>query len=121
MSAPFDALEKIFHEPSRLAIMSELSSTSKGKTFAELKEACALTDGNLSRHLTALEKSGAVKIKKAFIGVKPCTTASLTERGRRDFLQYLEALEIVLKEAAKRAKPEIEEVIPAGALKPSRS
>ena len=48
---PFEALERIFHEPSRMAIMSALCAADGGLTFNELKERCALTDGNLNRHL----------------------------------------------------------------------
>ena len=53
-----DALERLFHEPSRLAIMSALAAAERaGLTFTELKEQCRLTDGNLNRHLAALEDS----------------------------------------------------------------
>ena len=59
MDNPYEALERIFHEPSRLAIMSELCAVHQGLAFNELKERCGLTDGNLSRHLAALEKAHA--------------------------------------------------------------
>jgi len=98
---PYEALERIFREPNRLAIMSALASASGGLTFNDLKEACQLTDGNLSRHLKALEEAGAVGIKKTFVGVKPQTTAHLSAKGRQNFMDYLKALEEVLKQAAK--------------------
>jgi len=104
MSAPYEDLERIFHEPSRLAIVSELSARTDGSSFAELKTRCSLTDGNLSRHLAMLEKAGAVRIEKTFVGVKPRTTVFMTQAGRRGFIEYLDALERVLKEAAQRAK-----------------
>jgi DNA-binding transcriptional ArsR family regulator len=97
---PYDAIKSIFHEPNRLAIMSALCNTVDGLTFNELKEECGLTDGNLSRHLRALEEARAIKIKKSFVRSKPLTTVSLTERGRGHFLEYLQALEEVLKKAA---------------------
>lgn len=101
MSNPFEALEKIFHEPSRLAIMSALLGDSSGISFNELKEVCNLTDGNLSRHLSALEKSKVVEIGKTFVSNRPRTTVSLTPSGRESFLEYLAALEEVLLKATK--------------------
>lgn len=103
---PYEALERIFHEPSRLAIMSALCAATEGMTFNDLKEECRLTDGNLSRHLKALEEAGAVAIKKAFVGAKPRTTVHLAARGRQSFLDYLAALEEVLKKAARAAGSE---------------
>lgn len=97
---PYEALERIFHEPNRLAIMSALCRSIEGLTFNDLKEECSLTDGNLSRHLKALEDAGAVTIKKTFVGVKPQTTALISSKGRQNFLEYLKALEDVLKKAA---------------------
>ncbi len=104
MSIEYDALEKLFHEPNRLAIMSELCGTPEGAAFNDLKSACGLTDGNLSRHLSTLQKARVVKIKKGFVGSKPRTTISATASGRKQFLEYLSVLENVLKQAAKRAR-----------------
>lgn len=79
---PYTALKTIFHEPNRLAIMSALCSSADGLTFKELKESCELTDGNLSRHLKALEEAQVILIEKKFIGAKPRTTVVLTDIGR---------------------------------------
>ena len=98
----YDALEKIFHEPNRLAIMSALCGAgNRGMAFNELKTVCRLTDGNLNRHLKVLEESSAVKIAKTFIQDKPRTTILLTAEGVLRFHQYLEALNQVLKQAQK--------------------
>ena len=104
MSKKSVGLEKVFHEPNRLAVLSELAAGKEGKTFSELKKACSLTDGNLSRHLKTLENAGVVKIKKEFVDSKPCTTVSLTGKGRKGFLAYLDDLESVVKEASQRIK-----------------
>ena len=90
---PFERLERIFHEPHRLAIMSSLLGVVDGLTFNVLKRKCELTDGNLSRHLKALEGAGAVRIKKTFVGNRPCTTVYLSKDGHEQFMKYLEALE----------------------------
>mgnify|MGYP001576604610 CR=1 FL=1 len=98
----FDALERIFHEPNRLAIMSTLCGAgNRGMAFNEVKAVCKLTDGNLNRHLKVLEESGAIKIAKTFVQDKPRTTVSLSTQGIQRFHQYLEALAQVLKQAQK--------------------
>ncbi len=103
---PYDALERIFHEPHRLAIMSALCGSVGGRAFNELKSECELTDGNLSRHIKTLEKAGAVRIKKSFVGSKPRTTVFASEAGRESFLEYLKALEGVLIKAAESVAPD---------------
>ena len=104
MSNPYEELERVFHEPNRLAIVTEVSGHVSGVVFSELRDRCGLTDGNLSRHLAALEKAGVVRIEKSFVGAKPRTTVFLTDEGRESFLSYLAALSEVLKSAAARAK-----------------
>lgn len=103
---PFSALQRVFHEPNRLAIMSALVGTVDGLTFRGLKEQCDLTDGNLNRHLKTLEDSGAVRIKKRFVGARPQTTVVLTTQGREGFMHYLNALETVLQRAAEAMNTE---------------
>ncbi|MDP7397872.1 MAG: transcriptional regulator [Lentisphaeria bacterium] len=115
---PYNELKRVFHEPSRLAIMSALCAAAGGLSFNELKAACDLTDGNQSRHLKTLESAGMVTIKKGFIGVKPRTTVFLSDQGRESFLDYLSALEIVLQRAADAVQPgdvSLPHVSPAGA------
>ncbi len=98
---PCQSLERVFHEPNRLAIMSALGGATEGLTFNELKEQCGLTDGNLSRHLKALEEAGAVRISKHKThGARPQTTLFLTAAGRVAFVRYLHNLESVLRHAA---------------------
>ena len=53
-ASSFASLERVFHEPARLAIMSVLCAADAPLSFGELKESCRLTDGNLSRHLRVL-------------------------------------------------------------------
>jgi DNA-binding transcriptional ArsR family regulator len=100
-----EILEKIFHEPNRLAIMSALCAADRGATFNDLKETCRLTDGNLNRHLKVLEEAGAIRVAKAFVGAKPRTTIVLSQQGLARFSEYLEALTEVLNKA-RRALPE---------------
>lgn len=98
----YDELKKIFHEPKRMAIMSALCASENGLTFTDLKKECELTDGNLSRHLKVLSETGAVKIQKEFVGVKPRTTVFLTEEGVNHFTEYLSALQEVLQQTLQK-------------------
>ena len=101
---PFEALERIFHEPNRLAIMSALCAEDNGLTFRELKDTTDMTDGNLNRHLKVLKDAGAVEISKAFVNDKPRTTVTISSNGLLRFSEYLEALEQVLV-IARRQRP----------------
>jgi len=96
-NSPYDKLEKLFHEPKRLAIVSLLCTTKEGASFAELKRGCDLTDGNLNRHLNTLEQAGAVRLIKVTGKSRPQTVAFLTSEGREHFDAYLKALEGALK------------------------
>ncbi len=102
-NSPFSGLDRAFHEPKRLAILSSLSARgSTGAPFTDLKDECALTDGNLNRHLKVLADSGAVKLKKVDRkGARPRTVVHLTAKGREHFIRYLDSLERALANAAK--------------------
>src|SRR6185369_17624040 len=51
----YEGLDRVIHERARLSILTSLITNPKPLTFGDLKELCALTDGNLSRHLRVLE------------------------------------------------------------------
>src|ERR687888_212712 len=61
-SAPFayDGLDRVIHEKARLGLLTSLMAHPKGLAFADLKQLCGLTDGNLSRHLQVLQEAGVV-------------------------------------------------------------
>jgi DNA-binding transcriptional ArsR family regulator len=101
----YEQLERIFHEPNRLAIMSALCAADQGLTFGELKQQCRLTDGNLNRHLKALRDTGAIRVNKEFVDEKPRTTVLISSIGLKRFEQYLAALQRVLR-VAQKAMPE---------------
>ncbi len=102
---PHTALTRAFHEPNRLQILSALATAPQGLTFRELKDRCQLTDGNLSRHLKTLEDAQIVRIQKAFVDLKPCTTLYLSDEGRQSFIDYIESLEKVLQQAKAATRP----------------
>jgi DNA-binding transcriptional ArsR family regulator len=84
-------LDRIVHEPARLAIMAVLY-TVEASDFIFLLHATGLTKGNLSSHLMRLEEAGYVSISKGFRGKVPQTTCALTEAGRAAFQAYRQSL-----------------------------
>ena len=104
--APFayEGLDRVIHEKARLGILTSLMAHAKGLAFADLKNLCGLTDGNLSRHLQVLEEAKLVEVIKTFEGKRPLTTCRLTRAGRERFLDYIAVLERVVKEAESAAR-----------------
>ncbi len=100
----YDGLERIIHEKARLGIMTSLATHPEGLIFADLKDLCALTDGNLSRHLQALHDEGLVEIWKGTQRNRPQTLCRLTTEGRRRFLHYISELEHVVSDAMAAAR-----------------
>jgi DNA-binding transcriptional ArsR family regulator len=90
------SLEKLIHEPSRLAILTILSGV-KEADFKFLLRMSELTRGNLSVHLSKLEEAGYVKVKKRFIDKKPNTVYSLTKEGGKAFNNYLKNMGKIIK------------------------
>ncbi len=99
----YDGLDRVIHERARLGLLTSLIAHPKGLTFGELKELCALTDGNLSRHLQVLEQAKLVEVRKAYEGTRPQTLCRITTQGRRRYLDYLGVLEQVIIDAAAAA------------------
>ena len=106
--APFsyEGLDRVIHEKARLGVLTSLIAHPKGLAFADLKQLCGLTDGNLSRHLQVLQDAGLVEITKGYEGNRPHTSCRLTKNGRRRFLDYLAVLERLVRDAAKAAGKE---------------
>ena len=85
-------LDRLIHEPARLAIMTVLSSV-KAADFVFLQRTTGLTKGNLSSHLTRLEEAGLVTIEKRFVHKKPNTNVVLTPEGRKRIANHWGQLE----------------------------
>jgi predicted ArsR family transcriptional regulator len=103
--APFaySGLERIFHERGRLAVCTCLVANPAGMRFTELQDACALTDGNLNRHLHALAEVGVVEMERVTGRGRPSTTVRITVDGRRRFLAYIDELESVVRDVHERS------------------
>src|SRR5436190_18398691 len=100
----YEGLDRIIHEKARLGIVTSLATHPQGLLFNDLKELCALTDGNLSRHLQMLHEGGLIQIWKGFKDNRPQTLCQLTDEGRRRFVEYVNVLENVVTDACGAAK-----------------
>lgn len=97
MNGKFDitAIDDVIHGRLRLGVMAYLAGSGTAE-FNELKAKLQASDGNLSVHLRKLEEAGYVEIEKTYIGRKPLTRVSITEKGRSAFIAYLDAIEKLL-------------------------
>jgi len=95
-----DDLDRVVHEPARLAILTVLSACREAD-FTFLLRLTGLTNGNLSTHLTKLETAGLVTIVKQFAGKRPQTLVSLTSIGREQIKQHWRRLEKLRDQAGK--------------------
>lgn len=94
--APPD-FDKVVHEQARLRILVYLASSSEAEAgFTDLKRDLGMTAGNLSVQLGTLEAAGYITVRKAFIGRKPFTGASLSPLGERALANYLDGMESIL-------------------------
>ncbi len=85
------AIDDVIHGRLRLGVMAYLSAVNPA-SFSELQEKTEATNGNLSTHLTKLEKAGFIRLEKKFSGKRPLTLVHLTENGRHAWIEYLTEL-----------------------------
>ncbi|MCP4357056.1 MAG: transcriptional regulator [Chloroflexi bacterium] len=93
-SPPPTAIDKLIHEPARLMIMANLYVV-ESADFTFLMNQTGLTWGNVSSHLTKLEKAGYVAVEKTFVGKRPYTLLHLTADGRAAFQTYRQKMALV--------------------------
>ena len=106
MTTPFERLaelDRLVHEPARLAIMSALSAC-ESADFLFLQRITGLSKGNLSSHLARLEEAALVSVTKEFVGRVPRTQVALTPGGRERLEAYWRELQ-KLARAARHWRP----------------
>lgn len=90
-------LDPVIHGKVRLAILSILVGADDAD-FTYLRDRIETTDGNLSVHLSRLEKAGYIAVRKRFIDRRPNSAYHMTERGRKAFATYVRAVKKLLGE-----------------------
>jgi DNA-binding MarR family transcriptional regulator len=95
MDNPFEelaGLDRLIHEPARLAILTALASC-KSADFLFLQRLTGLSGGNLSSHIAKLEESGLVRVEKKFVDKRPNTRIEISEQGRRAVREHWKKLD----------------------------
>jgi hypothetical protein len=113
----YEGLDRTIHERARLSVLTSLVTHPKGLIFGDLKQLCSLSDGNLSRHLQVLQEAKLIQIVKGFDRNKPQTVCKITALGRQRYLEYVEVLEQVIRDASvadpDRARELFRRLVPA--------
>jgi DNA-binding MarR family transcriptional regulator len=91
----FQPLDPLLHSELRLAVMSLLISTEEAE-FPYIKEQTGATAGNLSVQVDKLSAADYIEVEKTFKGKRPCTVCRITDKGRKAFEAYIEALKSYL-------------------------
>jgi DNA-binding MarR family transcriptional regulator len=89
-------IDRVIHEPARLAIVTILSVV-ESADFLYLQREAGLTKGNLSFHLAKLEEAGYVSVEKTYRGRVPLTLVRLTPAGTAALREYRTQLRGFLK------------------------
>ena len=89
-------LDRTIHERNRLAISILLYKRGK-LSFKYLRRMLGISGGNLSTHLRALERAGYVRVEKRFVGKKPHTEYSLTDKGKGVLKEHIKVLKKLIK------------------------
>lgn len=95
MDNPFEelaGLDRLIHEPARLAILTALASC-KSADFLFLQRLTGLSGGNLSSHVAKLEEAGLVRVEKQFVDKRPNTRIGISERGRKAVREHWKKLD----------------------------
>jgi DNA-binding transcriptional ArsR family regulator len=95
LAQPILELNRLIHEPARLAILAVLDAAEE-VDFKFLLAATGLTRGNLSRQATKLEEAGYIQIHKYHKGKIPATSYRITPTGQSAFVAYRDQIQRLL-------------------------
>jgi DNA-binding transcriptional ArsR family regulator len=85
-------LDKLIHEPARLAILTILSTVASAD-FLALQRLTGLTSGNLSVHLSKLADGKLITYDKRIVGKKTKTRVKITSMGQQALAKHWSQLE----------------------------
>lgn len=88
---PPPVFDPVIHAPGRLQICAILSSVDDAE-FAMVRDAIAVSDSVMSKHVKQLEEAGYVAVSKAAAGGRQRTWLSLTPSGRAAFKAHVAEL-----------------------------
>ncbi|HJW73686.1 MAG TPA: transcriptional regulator [Geothrix sp.] len=97
---PILDLDRMVHEPARLAILTVLASAEE-VAFLFLQRVTGLSKGNLSSHTQKLEAAGYLETVKGFQGRIPVTSFRITQDGLTALHAYHKLLRALLPKEGK--------------------
>ena len=89
---PLDDVDRLIHEPARLKLMAILYVLDSAD-FTFLMGQTGMTWGNLSTHMSKLEKVNYIEVVKTFKGKRPNTMLRLTDTGKEAFNAYRQQMQ----------------------------
>ena len=92
---PVNGLDNVVHQRVRLGILA-ITLEARKVEFSFLRDTLELTAGNLSQHLTVLEKAGLITIEKGYEGRRGRTWIQLTKTGRQALRDEIAALKTLI-------------------------
>ncbi len=97
-------VDRLVHEPSRSVILAILVAV-RSADFLYLQRETGLTKGNLTVHLSKLEKAGYISIEKTYRAKIPLTLCRITAKGREAFENYCKQLKQFIEGANQSILP----------------
>jgi DNA-binding MarR family transcriptional regulator len=97
MTHPANGLDDVVHQRVRLGILT-IAHEARRAEFGFLRTTLDLTAGNLSQHLTVLEKAGLVEIEKGYAGKRGRTWICLTSAGRKALYDEISQLKRLIRQ-----------------------
>jgi DNA-binding transcriptional ArsR family regulator len=94
-----DDLDPVIHAPKRLAAMAILVN-SKTADFGFLRDRLGLSDSDLSKQMSALEKVGYITVTKTSRGRGGTTWYRATMKGAWAFRNHMKALDTIVHQTA---------------------
>jgi len=92
---PANGLDDVVHQRVRLGILT-IAHEARQVEFGYLRESLELTAGNLSQHLSVLEKAGLVTIEKGYAGKRARTWITLTAAGTSALREEINQLKLLI-------------------------
>ncbi len=89
-----DALDPVIHAPKRLAAMAVLANSTSA-SFGFLRDHLGVSDSDLSKQMSTLERAGYVKVSK-IRGPGGTTSFQITKAGAAAFERHLAALRAIV-------------------------
>jgi DNA-binding MarR family transcriptional regulator len=97
---PANGLDDVVHQRVRLGILT-VAHEARRVEFGYLRDSLELTAGNLSQHLSVLEKAELVTVEKGYAGKRARTWVSLTAAGRTALREEIARLKQLIDQIEK--------------------